>query len=95
MPRISAEVSAEFLWEDTICRHSYCGKLVLDGGPGNAGLVKAFTNKYRIDRLVTSRYNLEANGMVKGDTDLLLMRWHNYQKARTSVEAGLTRGAMV
>lgn len=54
-----------FCWEDTICRHSCFGKLALDGGPGNAGFVKAFSNKYGINRLVTSRINPEANGMVK------------------------------
>lgn len=56
---------AKFIWEDVVCRHGLFGKLMVDGGPENKGLVKAFTKKYGIKRVVISAYNSKANGMIE------------------------------
>ena len=56
---------AKFLWEDVVCRHGCFGRLVVDGGPENKGYVKAFTERYGIDRVQTSAYHAPANGMIE------------------------------
>ena len=55
----------KFLWEDVVCRHGVFGKLMVDSGAENKGLVKTFTEKYGIKRVVISAYNSKANGMIE------------------------------
>ena len=61
----SSENVATFLWEEFICRHGCFGKLIVDGGPENKGIVETLTAKYGIDRIVTSAYHPQANGMIE------------------------------
>ena len=61
----TSEAVARFLWEDVICRHGVFGRLVIDGGPENKGVVEALTRKYGIQRVVVSAYHPPANGMVE------------------------------
>ena len=50
-----------------MCRHGYFKRLVVDKRPKNKGLVKAFTRKYGIKRVLISPYHLQANGMIERD----------------------------
>lgn len=63
--KLTAEKIADFLWKDFICRHSCFGKLVIDGGAENKGVVKALLDKYGIKRVLTSAYHPQANRIVK------------------------------
>ena len=63
--RLTAERVADFLWKDFICRHGCFGRLVIDGGAENKGVVKALLDKYGIKRVLTSAYHPQANGMVE------------------------------
>ena len=61
----NADLVAQFLWEDVVCRHGIFGRLVVDGGSENKGLVKEFTTRYGIKRVQISPYHPQANGMVE------------------------------
>ena len=61
----TAEAVAKFIHEDILCRHGCIGRLVMDGGPENKGLVKVLAEKYKIKRIVVSAYHPQANGMVE------------------------------
>ena len=63
--RGTSEAVAKFLWEDVVCRHGCFGKMVIDGGPENKDLVKAFAERYGIKRVQISAYHPQANGMVE------------------------------
>ena len=70
--RLTAERVADFLWKDFICRHGCFGRLVIDGGAENKGVVKALLDKYGIKRVLTSAYHPQANAMVeRGDRPIV------------------------
>jgi hypothetical protein len=60
-----SETVSKFLWEDVICRHSMFDKLIVDGGPENKGLVEGLVKKFGINRIITSAYHPEVNGMIE------------------------------
>ena len=61
----SSAAVARFLFEDMVCRHGLFRRLVVDGGPENKGLTKAFAELYGIRRIVVSAYHPQSNGMVE------------------------------
>ena len=63
--KLTAKRVADFLWKDFICRHGCFGKLVIDGGAENKGVVKTLLDKYGIKQVLTSAYHPQANGMVE------------------------------
>ncbi|CAL3966158.1 unnamed protein product [Diplocarpon coronariae] len=68
----NSESIAKFLWEDVVYRHGLFGRLTVDGGPENKGVVEAFSRKYGIKRVQISAYNSKANGVVeRGHRDIL------------------------
>ena len=62
----NASAVAKFLWEDIVCRFGLYGKLVVDGGTENKGLVTALTERYGIRRIQTSGYHPQANSVERG-----------------------------
>ena len=55
----------KFLWEDVITRYGYINKLVIDGGLENKGFVDELFERYSMDRVVISAYNLKINGVIE------------------------------
>ncbi|KAJ5041847.1 uncharacterized protein L3040_005413 [Drepanopeziza brunnea f. sp. 'multigermtubi'] len=47
----NAESIAKFLWEDIVCRHGLFGRLIIDGGPENKAVAKAFATRDILDGL--------------------------------------------
>jgi hypothetical protein len=60
-----SETVSKFLWEDVICRYSMFDKLIVDWGPENKGLVEGLVKKFGINRIITSAYHPEVNGMIE------------------------------
>jgi hypothetical protein len=65
LPEARAWRVAKFLWEDVICRHGCFGKLTVDGGPENKGILDELVQRYRIKKVITSSYHPQANGMIE------------------------------
>ena len=65
LARATSKAVAKFLWEDVVCRHGVFGRLIVDGGPENKGLVTEFARRYGIKRVMVSAYHPQANGMVE------------------------------
>jgi len=63
--RGTSETVTKFFWENIVCRHDCFGKMVIDGGPENKDLVKAFAERYGIKRVQISVYHPQANDMIE------------------------------
>lgn len=55
-----------FIWEDCICRHGIFGRMVVDGGPENRGLVLELAKLLELKRVQISAYNAQAAGKIEG-----------------------------
>ena len=55
---------AKFLYEDVICRHGCPVMVVLDYRSENLNVANELLEGYRIDRIATSAYHPQANGLV-------------------------------
>jgi hypothetical protein len=61
----NAKNVAKFLYEDVICRHGCPAVVVLDRGSENLNVAKELLEAYKIDRIATSAYHPQANGLVE------------------------------
>lgn len=57
---------AAFLYEDIICRHGIFGRMVVDGGPENKGIVLELSRALELKRVQISAYNAQAAGRIEG-----------------------------
>lgn len=57
---------AKFIYEDIICRWSTTRKLLVDGGPDFAKVVKYLAANYKINRIQSSSHNPQAMGKIEG-----------------------------
>ena len=64
-PTAISQHVAKFIWEECIYKHEIFSKLIIDGRPKNKHLIKTFTKKYDIKRVVISAYNSKANKIIK------------------------------
>jgi len=67
--RAIAEVNvknvAKFLYEDVICHHGCPALVVMDRGSENLNVAKELLEAYKIDKITTSAYHPQANGLVE------------------------------
>ena len=63
--RKSADLVADFLWQDVICRFGCIPQITTDNGTEFQGAVDVLTKKYGITVVRVSPYNPAANGMIE------------------------------
>ncbi len=56
---------AKLLYEDVICHHDCPALIVMDHGSENLNVVKELLEAYKIDKITTSVYHPQANGLVE------------------------------
>jgi hypothetical protein len=65
LARKSAELVADFLWQDVICRFGCIPQITTDNGTEFRGAVDILARKYGITVIRISPYNPAANGMIE------------------------------
>ena len=63
---------ARFILEDYIIRYSIFGRLIIDGGLENKGLVISLAAFIKFKRVQISAYNALANGIIKVGHKLII-----------------------
>ena len=66
LPNNKSSTIAAFIYEDIICRWSTTRKLMVDGGPDFAKVVKYLAEHYKINRIQSSSHNPQAMGKIEG-----------------------------
>ncbi|KAJ2891752.1 pol protein [Zalerion maritima] len=56
---------ANFVWQDIICRHGMCGKLVVDGGPENRGFLDKLAKRIGLAKTTVSAYSSRSQGGIE------------------------------
>jgi transposase InsO family protein len=74
----NAKNVAKFLYEDVICRHGCPVKVVLDRGSENLNIAKELLEAYKINRVTTSAYHPQANGLVERGHDAIINSLSKY-----------------
>ena len=76
--KANAKNVAKFLYEEVICRHGCPAVVVLDRGSENLNIAKELLEAYKIDRIATSAYHPQANGLVERGHDPIVNALSKY-----------------
>ena len=76
--KANAKNVAKFLYEEVICRHGCPAVVVLDRGSENLNIAKELLEAYKIDRIATSAYHPQANGLIERGHDPIVNALSKY-----------------